>query len=117
MSRYAQSKGKGGGLWGDIRNKGKKAVSDGKKAISAIKNARTALKNLSHKTHSPSVGGALRRNISQTNEIASVGLGGTLLNFDGLEQHPSFVSQPYSTHYNWGNTLPKYYQQFSNGLQ
>jgi hypothetical protein len=60
------------------------------------------------------VGGELRRNIPK-NELASVGLGGTLLS--NYEQHPAQVSQPWSQRFQWGSTLPPYYQQFSNGLQ
>ena len=59
-------------------------------------------------------GGQLQRNVPD-NEIASVGLGGDLLS--KFEQHPAMRSQPYSVNFAWSNTLPKYYQQFSNGLQ
>ena len=59
-------------------------------------------------------GGQLQRNVPK-DELASVGLGGTLLS--RMEQHPAMRSQPYSEHFRWGSTLPVKYQQFSNGLQ
>jgi len=59
-------------------------------------------------------GGQLQRNVPR-NELASVGLGGNVLS--EFEQPVHMRSQPYSTHFAWGNTLPKYYQQFNNGLQ
>ena len=62
----------------------------------------------------PFGGGQLQRNVPD-NEIASIGLGGDLLS--KYEQHPAMRSQPYSVNFAWGNTLPKWYQQFSNGLQ
>ena len=106
---YAQTHIKGGSFFGDIR----KSVSQGKKAISAITKVRPALSKVTHISNNFG-GGQLQRNVPR-NEIASIGLGGNVLS--EFEQPVHMRSQPYSTHFAWGNTLPKYYQQFNNGLQ
>ena len=94
----------GKGLYAQTKIKG-----SGKKDIlntPAMKKARKIL--------NPFGGGQLQRNVPD-NELASIGLGGDLLS--KYEQHPAMRSQPYSVNFAWGNTLPKWYQQFSNGLQ
>ena len=110
----------GSGLYASTRMKGRgKKILDQKfsvnEAIDFFKeDLPNAIQGKGRKIPSNFGGGQLQRNVPQ-NELASVGLGGTLLS--RREQHPAMNSKPYSQHFVWGSTLPKKYQQFNNGLQ
>ena len=110
----------GGGLYSSTPMKGRgKKILDQKfsvnEAIDFFKeDLPNAIQGKGRKINSNFGGGQLQRNVPK-NELASVGLGGTLLS--RMEQHPAMRSQPYSEHFRWSSTLPKKYQQFNNGLQ
>jgi hypothetical protein len=113
--------GKGEGLYAQpkAKGRGKKLLDQSftpKEAIKFFKeDIPNALQGKGRKMPPNFTGGALKRNISHEHELASVGIGGTLLS--NFEQHPAQRSQPWSQNFRWSNTFPKYYQQFSNGLQ